>query len=307
MYQMCIQNECMEDLNTEEKKYYQKKEKDDKLDYTLKNNYLFLALMNVNLESLQLLICSLLGYQENEIIFVQIQNPIKLGQSVEDRTFILDVAVLLNNDTFLNIELQVNNYNDWPERSVGYLCRSYDQLNRGEDYINTKPVIHISILDFTLFPDVPEFYASYRLLNLKNHHEYTSKFQLYVLDLKHIELATKEDRDNKRDVWARIFQAETWGDLMAIAEQYKSFEPVVENMDKLMADDRIRLQCDAEERMRNRERAIKAKLARQEAQIVDREAQIADREAQIADKERQLAEQKVLIAELQKKLAAYEE
>lgn len=226
----------MEDLNTKKKKYYQKKEKDDKLDYTLKNNYLFLALMNVNLESLKLLICSLLGYRKDEIVFVQIQNPIELGQSVEDRTF---------------------------------------------------------ILDFTLFPDALEFYASYRLLNLKNHHEYTGKFQLYVLDLKHIELATKEDRDNKRDVWARIFQAETWGDLMAIAEQYKSFEPVVEDMDKLMADDRIRLQCDAEERVRNRERAIKAKLAQQDAQL--------------ADKDRQLAEQKVLIAELQKKLAAYEE
>jgi hypothetical protein len=57
----------------------------------------------------------------------------------------------------------------WPERSLSYLCRSFDQLRTGEKYANAGPAIHIGFLDFTPFPEHPEFYASYKLLNVKTH------------------------------------------------------------------------------------------------------------------------------------------
>ena len=100
-------------------------------------------------------------------------------------------------------------------------------------------------------------FTSYRLLNVKNHNEYT---QLYVLALNHIELATQEDREHERDVWARLFQAKTRGDLMSIAQQYKEFEPVIDKMNVLMSDDAIQLQYDEEETLRNREKGIRKKI-----------------------------------------------
>lgn len=54
--------------------------------------------------------------------------------------------------------------------------------------------IHIGFLDFTLFPEVPEFYATNLLMNIKNHHVFSSKFRLYVVDLSKIDLATEEDK-----------------------------------------------------------------------------------------------------------------
>ncbi|MBQ9136565.1 MAG: PD-(D/E)XK nuclease family transposase, partial [Lachnospiraceae bacterium] len=68
----------------------------------------------------------------------------------------LDVKVLLNNDTIINLEMQVVNEHDWPERSLSYLCRSFDNLNQGEPYRNVKSVVQIGLLDFTLFPENPE-------------------------------------------------------------------------------------------------------------------------------------------------------
>ena len=200
------------------------------------------------------------------------------------------MALLLNDDTYVNIELQLINYGNWPERSVGYLCRSYDNLNRGDDYIDTKSAVHIGILDFTLFEEYPEFFASYRLLNVKNHNEYTGKFQLYVLDLNQIELATQEDRDNERDVWARLFQAKTRGDLMSIAQQYKEFEPVINRMNTLMSDDAIQLQYDAEETLRNREKGIRKKIRNLEEQLADQRTQLENKDARIAELEAKLAQ-----------------
>ena len=277
--------------------------KDELIGYTLKNNYLFIALMNDSEYALKMLVCSLLGYKQSDIKEITIRNPIQVGQAIERKGFILDVALLLNDDTYVNIELQLINYGNWPERSVGYLCRSYDNLNRGDDYIDTKSAVHIGILDFTLFEEYPEFFASYRLLNVKNHNEYTGKFQLYVLDLNQIELATQEDRDNERDVWARLFQAKTRGDLMSIAQQYKEFEPVINRMNTLMSDDAIQLQYDAEETLRNREKGIRKKIRNLEEQLADRDSQLADRDSQLADQRTQLENKDARIAELEAKLA----
>lgn len=150
--------------------------------------------------------------------------------------------------------------------------------------------MHIGILDFTLFEEYPEFFASYRLLNVKNHNEYTGKFQLYVLDLNQIELATQEDRNNERDVWARLFQAKTRGDLMSIAQQYKEFEPVINRMNTLMSDDAIQLQYDAEETLRNREKGIRKKIHKLEEELSEKDSQLADKDAKIAELEAKLVQ-----------------
>ncbi len=45
--------------------------------------------------------------------------------------YILDVDVLLNNNTLLNLEMQVVNEHNWTDRSLAHLCRSFDQLYHG--------------------------------------------------------------------------------------------------------------------------------------------------------------------------------
>lgn len=50
------------------------------------------------------------------------------------------------------------NEHNWPERSLVYLCRLFDNLHAGDDYTEISPACHISILDFTLFPEQTEFY-----------------------------------------------------------------------------------------------------------------------------------------------------
>ena len=51
----------------------------------------------------------------------------------------------------------------WPERSISYAARSFDNLNAGNDYMDVMPVHSIGFLNFTLFVDAPEFYATYQL------------------------------------------------------------------------------------------------------------------------------------------------
>ena len=126
------------------------------LPYTLTNDFFFKAFLQKNETALRGLLSALLSIKLDEISSVTITNPIQEGETVDDKNIILDVKLILNDTHVINLEMQVSNLGNWPERSLTYLCRMFDQLKTGEDYINVKKTVHISIMDFTPndFPEV---------------------------------------------------------------------------------------------------------------------------------------------------------
>ena len=117
-----------------------------------------------------------------------------LGKAIDDKAYVLDIKILLNNALVINLEMQVLRQDFWTDRSLLYLCRAFDNLEKGNDYTAIKPAYHIGILDFTPFPKYPEFYATNKILNVKKHYIYNDKFTLHVLDLNQIHQATKQDK-----------------------------------------------------------------------------------------------------------------
>lgn len=134
----------------------------------LTNDYLFHMTLQTNTVALQGLLCSLLHLESSQIVSLEILNPIEFGKSINEKTYILDIRLLFNNNTSINIEMQITNEHNWTDRSLLYLCRAFDNLNAGEDYVTVKSAIQISLLNFTLFPDAPEFYATYRIISKKS-------------------------------------------------------------------------------------------------------------------------------------------
>lgn len=162
--------------------------------FNMTNDYMFRAVFQSSPVALKGLLCSLLHLAESEVASVEITNPILLGKDIDMKETHLDIYLLLNDSIRINLEMQIVNQSNWENRSVMYLCRTYDDLNRGQDYRDAKPAVHIGFLDYTLFSDRPEFYAAYKLVNVKSHHVYSDSLTLYVADLTRIDLATEEDR-----------------------------------------------------------------------------------------------------------------
>ena len=216
-----------------------------KIDYQMTNDYMFHAALQKNPKVLKSLVCSMLRLRLQEIRSIQIINPIILGETVDEKTFILDINIVLNDNTLINLEMQVENLYNWEERSLSYLCCTFDQLQKGEEYSSAKPVIHISFLDFTPFPEYPEFYASYQFMNEKNHHIYSDKLTLRVVDLRQIELATAEDQASGLEHWARLFKASTWEEIRMIAKKDENLLEATETLYTLNADELVRRQCEA--------------------------------------------------------------
>ncbi len=259
-----------------------------KLAYNMTNDYMFRAVLQTNKKVLAGIIGALL-HVDPESLDVEIQNPIILGQSFENKDFILDIKVLINNKSKLNLEMQVVNYGNWKERSLSYLCRSFDNIDKGEDYIFAKPVIQVSFIDFTLFPESPEFYATYKLKNIKNNKIYTDKLQLSIMELNNINLATEEDHLYKLDKWAAFFKAKTWKELKAMAATNQYMEAAVNTIYEPSSDETIRELCRRRAENEAYERYVMAEIERLKLANADLLQANADKDMEIASLKEQLA------------------
>lgn len=255
------QNKSTNEVSTADKRLLALKDAHGPVLFNMTNDYLFRAVLQTNHNVLKGLVCSLLHLDEKDIKSLKILNPIELGKQIDKKEFHLDVKLDLNNNTTINLEMQVRFQDFWADRSLGYLCRTYDNLTKGDNYKNSPTAIHIGIIDFDLFPEHPEFYSTYKLLNVKNLQTYTSKFRLGVLNLKQIELATEEDKEFKIDYWAKFFKAKTWEEIKMLAEQYPIIADAAVSIHEMTAEEKIRAICETRADYDRIERTWKLEIA----------------------------------------------
>ena len=226
------------------------------------------------------LISSFLDIEFDEINSVVVENPISFGQTLDSKMMVLDVKTILNNNRVVNLELQVLNARNWPERSLSYLCRCFDNIEKGNGYDSVKGAFHIGFLDYTLFPDDPSFFASYKISNTVTNHLYTSKFGISVIDLTLIDMATDEDKSLHRHLWASFFKATTWEEINMLAAQDKNIQQAATKLYELSEDKRIRDEIWA------REDAIRCRIDFEnywKREIANRDDTIAEKDSIIAN------------------------
>ncbi len=301
-----------------------------KIEYSMTNDFMFRMVLQSNNTVLKGLISSMMHVVLNDIENVEIINPIELGKHIDDKDFILDVKVMLNDNTIINLEMQVTNYSNWTNRSLSYLCRAFDNVQKGEDYNSAIPVTQIGFLDFDLFPNELEFYSKYMLRNVKSGKIYNDKFTLCVLSLNQIKLATKEDKKWHIDEWAKLFKATTWEELKMIAEKDQVYSEAANSIYIQNSDETVRAMCEARQEAIFHEQYVQKQLkelqeARDEAifheQYVQKQLkelkdardeailheqyvqkQLKEKDAKLSQQEAQLSKKDALISQLQAEL-----
>ena len=228
------------------------------LPYTLMNDFLSKYSFQKDLYALKGLLSALLRVDIDSITNITILNPIEPSDIVNDKTCILDIKLELNHTQIINLEIQNLYQAFWPERSLTYLCRIFDQLSAGATYSNIQPCIQIGILNHNLFkPDDPrytdDFYSEYRMLNTRTHTEYSSKFEIRVLSLKQLENASAEDKNDPNGLyhWAKIFCATSWEEMLMEASTNPRMQSFVGTVKKLTAEEKIALACENRRRYSN--------------------------------------------------------
>ncbi len=89
----------------------------------------------------------------------------------------------MNNNTEIDIEIQLSELKVWADRSFFYLSKMYiDQIEQGQSYTIFKKCVSISILDFQLFSDTAEYYSCFHIWEDKRHTIYSYIVNNFILD-----------------------------------------------------------------------------------------------------------------------------
>ena len=87
-----------------------------------------------------------------EIKKIEIKNPEMTKPNKKAKREILDIRATINDNSLLDIEMQVRDYKNIDKRSIAYLTKLYsDQLQKGNDYHKPLKTISINILNFNFF------------------------------------------------------------------------------------------------------------------------------------------------------------
>ncbi len=165
-----------------------------------------------------------------------------------DKQGILDVRVLMNNNTEIDIEIQLSSLSVWADRSLFYLSKIYtEQIESGQNYTIFKKCISISILDFKLFKDTEEFYSCFHLLEDIRHTLYSDKMEFHVLELPKL---PKELQKNSSDMilWGKFISAETKEEFEMLAERNESIQSAYEQLQVISQDKQKRMEYTARQK-----------------------------------------------------------
>ncbi len=209
---------------------------DNDLQYEpLTNDALFHMVFSKNNKALRGLLSSCLNVPEDEIVDVEILDPLQYMDAFESKLTVLDLRLHLNNNKYVNVEMQVRRFDYWTNRTLTYSCRQLvEQTNKERfAYGKLEPVIQIAIMNHTLFPDHKRFFAKYELKD-KEGYLYSDKLQFCVMDLTALSTVTEEERNQGLEAWGKAFTAQTWDQVEEI--ENPAIKEAVKQMRVIMAD-----------------------------------------------------------------------
>ena len=176
------------------------------LKHKFTNDILFKLLFVKYPKLLKKLVAVLLKIPLDSIKNFEITNP-EIPPEVLDGKFCrLDISMKVGGQ-LVDLEVQVEDEGDYPERSLYYWARKYSSaLKKGMKYAELPRTIVISIVDFKMF-DCPGFYSEFQILETTRHSPLSDRFSMPYFELP--KLSDVVSANDHTELWLSLFRAKT--------------------------------------------------------------------------------------------------
>ena len=192
---------------------------------------------------------------------VEINKDVSLERKlITDKLGILDIVATLNDNTKVNVEMQVQNYYNTVERSLFYSTGVYhENLESGEDYIDIPHSISIWITDYNIFEDGP-IHERARLRRDFENKVLTNKLQLHYIQLPKFRKKCKRV-SSKLEEWLTFIINENLEEIKMSNNKY--IKKAEEELEYLTGDEETRRLAYLREKAIRDERAAMTKARRE--------------------------------------------
>ncbi|MFW6248534.1 MAG: Rpn family recombination-promoting nuclease/putative transposase [Bacteroidota bacterium] len=121
---------------------------------------------------------------EKAIKFVLIMSPNNDKEKEEDKYSIMDVKAKTNDETIINIEIQLKDEHNMRYRTVYYLSKMIaKRLKEGDKYKSINKTVAINILNFDLLDSGTRFHNRYRFTEIDTKKELTDIAEIQFMEL----------------------------------------------------------------------------------------------------------------------------
>jgi len=263
-----------------------------KLKYTFTYDTLFKMLFVNFPDLLKRLVAAILGIAFGSITEFAITNPEIPPEAIGDKFCRLDINMVVNNQ-MVNLEVQIEDDGDYPERTLYHWARVYSSaLKAGNSYSSLPRVIIISIVDFMLF-DCAEYRSEFLPLEIRRHEQLSDKMRMLYFEVR--KLPKDIDIKNELELMLSLFRAKTEEELKHLEElEVPIVTQAIGAYREIMVSPEFRelerLRADA----RHNEASALANAERKGYREADEKWQgvVAEKDARIAELEALLAEKK---------------
>ena len=193
------------------------------------------------------IIAAILNVSQEEVEDTTLMPTILRKESEDDKYGILDVKVKMKSGILIDFEMQVIYYDCWEKRTIYYLSKMYtEQLKAGEDYDKLQKCIQVSILDHVLIREDDKYYRCISFCDTETGEKYSDMLEMHILELPKL----PPEQQNETDLmqWMRFLGGKNREDLKRMAEKNSNLREAYDELDRLSADERKRLEYEARQK-----------------------------------------------------------
>lgn len=216
-----------------------------------KNDIVFQSLFNQKNENItKNMISALLG---EEITKITINETKELFREYpEDKLGILDLEAEINNNEKVDIEIQLIDRKNLPERLLRYFSKLYSvQVEKGHNYAEAKRVVIIAIIgyEFDLTKELKQMETIWNLREkTKPELILTDKIEIHIIELDKVLEEYRKDNTNEKAQWMLFINNPNTKEVQKVVEENKKIKEATIEVRKMSEDEKLRKLAELREK-----------------------------------------------------------
>ena len=172
---------------------------------------------------------------------IELQAEVELERElIDDKTGVLDIEATIDDNTIIDVEMQMRNQYNMKERSLFYWAGLYyTGLKKKEEYKENKRVITINIVNFDMFKEGP-YHEKIELRREYKNILLTNKLEIHFIQLSKFLKDGQEEKDKKMWQWLTFICDKNRKEVERVMKENKEIEKANEELEYLTGDDAVR-------------------------------------------------------------------
>ena len=172
---------------------------------------------------------------------IELQAEVELERElIDDKTGILDIEATIDENTVIDIEMQMQNQYNMKERTLYYWSGLYyTGLQKNENYKINKRAITINIMNFDMFKEGP-YHEKVELRRRYKNILLTDKLEIHFIQLTKFMKEARKEEDKELWNWLTFICNKNEEEVREIMEENEEIKKANEQLEYLTGDDAVR-------------------------------------------------------------------